>query len=134
MPMSRSLFTLMEAKVVFWLRQGQSHNLWLCIWQAVIKIWMALLPVCSEYPHCMNYNFFSLCICARIQESHICELSKEWLKEMGITAIGDVMTILRHSQVKKQVSMCNCIFRCIFLRDHLSNSLQTWHGKYVWHW
>ena len=68
---------------------------------------MALLPVCSEYPHCMNYNFFSLCICARIQESHICELSKEWLKEMGITAIGDVMTILRHSQVKKHVSMCN---------------------------
>ena len=33
---------------------------------------------------------------------------------MGITAIGDVMTILRHSQVKKQVSMCNSIFRCNF--------------------
>ena len=33
---------------------------------------------------------------------------------MGITAIGGDMTILRHSQVKKQVSMCNSIFRCNF--------------------
>ena len=34
---------------------------------------------------------------------------------MGITAIGDAMTLQRHSQVKKQVSMCNIIFRCNFL-------------------
>lgn len=36
----------------------------------------------------------------RIQKDHIGDLNKELLKEIGITAIGDVMAILR--QVKKQ--------------------------------
>ena len=43
----------------------------------------------------------------RVQESHLIDLlNKEWLKDIGITAIGDVMSILQVSrEMKKQVSI-----------------------------
>ena len=43
----------------------------------------------------------------RVQESHLIDLlNKEWLKDIGITAIGDVTSILQVSRkMKKQVSI-----------------------------
>ena len=43
----------------------------------------------------------------RVQESHLIDLlNKEWLKDIGITAIGDVMSILHVChEMKKRVSI-----------------------------
>ena len=82
LPMSKkSLFILMEMKVVFWLRLGHySHNLWLCIWQPVITmIWVALLVLCPEYSHWNGT--FSLFAC----DSSTCPVEWFYLDCLGLS-------------------------------------------------
>ena len=66
-------------------------DIWSVAWNKIGLIDAKLWEV-----FCSSYTYATAFVNNRLTESSLPELTKEYLKDLGITIIGDIITILKH--------------------------------------